>query len=224
MDNIEIQQITSQQYYDYLCLQADQIETLPYFENIKKYPAGSFLLGSFNLPSIIREHNLHIAIATTKTKTEKYLKILSKVLFSNVGDIDGYSISEQLDEFLLQFQDKNYPESYYKKFSAMLPVDKISNDMCQIMLDKNLTYIIASLLTFEFVLAKINKKFNEYAETLFDDFKPLNIELNKANSLLLFEIIADQDESDVKNGIADTVSIFVSFLTEIDNQFYSDSN
>ena len=223
MDNIENQHNNLPEYHDYMCMQVDQIEMLPYFENIKKYPAGSFLLGSFNIPSVVKEHNLHIAIVTTKAKSEKDIKTLSKVLFSNVGDIDkNDSISEQLDSFLLQFRDSNYPESYYKKFSAMLPIDKISNDLCQIVIDKNLSYVIASLATFELILSKLNKKFNEYAETLFDSFKPLNTELNKINSYLLVDTLNKEDKCDIKNGIVDTVGIFVSFLTEIDNQFYSD--
>ncbi len=220
MNNIENK--LKQEYYDLLYSQvASSIETLPYFENIKKYPAGSFLLGSYNMSSIIKEHNLHVAIATTKAKNEKNIKILSKVLYLNTCS-EEKSTSENFENFLTQFKDNSYPDGYYKKFAAILPIDKLSNDLCQIMLDKNWANVIASLATFELILSKIANKFNLYAGTLFDEFVQLNTKRGEEISVLLLSMLDGDDKYDVRNGISDTVNIFVSFFNEIDSQFYSD--
>lgn len=213
------------EHYDFLCSQVTQIEKLPYFENIRKYPVGSFLLGAHNISSVIREHNLHIAISTTKAKSETNVKVLSKVLYSNVrtnNKTNNKSIAQQFEDFLMQFRDQNYPEAYYKKFAAVLPIDKLSNELCQIILDKNWAYIVASLATFELILSKISSSFNIYANIMLDSSELLNSSHAELNCVELLDMLVDEDKYDIKTGITDTVNMFVAFFNEINNQFYCD--
>lgn len=212
---------------EYLFHKIKNIELMQYFDNIIKYPKDSFILGMNNISSIIKEHNLRIAISMTKLEFEKDIKILSKILYHNTC-IEDKSNAEQFDDFLNEFKDKNYPEGYYKKFSSILPFDKLNNDFCQIVLDKSLLYVIASLATFELVLAKISDKFNNYAKTL--NLKSiLNSDRGKNNCELLLSIIfkdsnyknnQNLDLLDVYDGINDTINIFISFFEEINSQFY----
>ena len=218
MNSVEIITKNSPEHYKYLCSQVEIIETLQYFENIKKYPTGSFLLGVYNIVSIIKEHNLHIAITTTKVGSESNVKVLAKILYENTC-VENESVSEQFEKFLIQFRDKNYPDAYYKKYSAVLPIDKLSNDLCQIILDKNWVQVVASLATFELVLSKISAKFNSYAQT---DFTLLNTERGEKNCVALLEILEGQEKYDVRNGAIDTMNVFASFFNEIDSQFYCD--
>lgn len=228
--------------FEYVCSQVKNIESLSYFENIKKYPSGSFLLGVYNFVSVIKEHNLHIAVTMTKViELESNIKILAKILYENtcvcnssVGNsgVDNCSISEQFENFLNQFKDKNYPETYYKKFSAVLPVDKLSNDLCQIVLDKNWIHTIASLATFELILSKISIKFNSYAKvvnSINSNIDFLNVETGENNCLQLLKIIDDGHGQsghiigdDIVSGVTETIAIFESFFNEINNQFYCD--
>lgn len=216
------------EHYKYLCSQVEMLEMLPYFENIKKYPNGSFLLGMHNIVSVIREHNLHIAVATTKVDSELNVKILAKILFVNTGGTlndSNPSIAEQFKNFLIQFRDKSYPETYYKKYSAMSPIDKLSDDLCQIILDKTWVQVIASLATFELVLSKISIKFNDCVNNILDNTSDpilLNPTKNKENCMLLLNMLEEQDKHDIINGVVNTVNSFNSFFSEIDSQFYYD--
>lgn len=225
MSNIT-ETVPKSEYYEYLTLQiTTSLNVLSYFENIKKYPAGSFLLGSYNITSIIREHNLHIAIATTKAKLEKNVKMLSKVLYLNTCKLvenKSISIAEEFEYFLTQFKDSNYPDNYYKKFAAVLPVDKLSNELCQIILDKNWPYILASLATFELILSNISTKFNSYAKTILNNPTLLDTSYGNTNCSELLTLLVNEEENDIKSGINDTIAIFVSFFNEINEQFYCD--
>ena len=153
------------QYLDnlkYLNSQIYLMEDLVYFDNIRKYPTESFLLGIYNFISVLREHNLHIAVTTTKVPSEPHVKELIKIMYSNTCENDA-SVSEQFEAYLKQFKSKSYSDGYYKKFAATLPIDKLSNDLCQIVLEKSWVYVVASLATFEYIINTINAKLNAFA-------------------------------------------------------------
>lgn len=211
-------------YLNCLLKEIETLTNLEYFNNIKKYPLGSFLFGSYNLSSVIKEHNLHIAITTTKTQKDSEIKILSKILCENMNGNDGKSNVEKFEEFLLQFKDKNYSDTYYKKFAAILPIDKLSNELCQIILEKNTTYILASLATFELVMAKIATKFNMFGNELIRDTNFNNLDTNQMekNGVELFDMVKGENENDVKNAIIEVIELFKSFFNEINEQFYCD--
>lgn len=209
--------------YKYLCNQVEVLMGQQYFENIKKYPLGCFLLGIYNIMSTIKEHNLHIAISTTKIGSDnKNIKILAKVLYNNTWN---ENVSEKVEEFFSQLFDKNYPEAYYKKYSSVLPIDKLNNELCQYLLEKEWVQVIASLLTFEFIMSKIFIEFNKVIELNKlnkSEFNLLNDNVCHNNSVLLLEMLEGQNTTQIQNGIFDTVNLFISFFNEINNQFYSD--
>lgn len=221
MNNIEVLQSlaeTSQEHYKYLCSQVEILETLPYFDNIKKYPTGSFLLGVYNIASVIKEHNLRIAITTTKVETESNIKVLANVLYENTCS-DKKSVSEQFEEFLIQFRDTNYPDTYYKKYSAVLPIDKLSNELSQIVLDRNWVQVVASLAMFELIISKISTKFNLCAQS---NFTLLDTTRGEKNCIALLRMLEEQEKYDVRNGAIYTINSVVSFFSELNSQFYCD--
>lgn len=206
---------------EHLKLQLSAINSLSYFENIKKNPTGSFLLGIYNIVSVLKEHNLHLAVATTKVKTENQIKNLVKVLNSNMCE-KNMSYSEEFELFLQQFKEKNYSDGYYKKFAAVLPVDKMNNDLCQIILDRSWVYTISSLATFEYIMTHANIKFNEFALEVNPNAKLLDIDSGIKNCNTLLDIIQGEDIVEIRNAMYETVNIICTFFAEIDAQFYSD--
>lgn len=251
-DNNFLSTYKNSKYYDFLYNQVGTLERQSYFENIKMYSSGSFLLGMYNIVSLMDEHILHIAIATTKigsnNESRQKIKNLTEVLYNNTHGVlcDGKcctnetneknsinnictncSLSEQFENFLIQFADKSYPEAHYKKYSAISPIDKLNNDICQYILEKNCSQVIALILTFEFILSKLSVHFNNIA---LPNFKLLDSFIMEKNCSLLLNILEsenvdnydNQNDNYIKTGICDTVNMFVTFFNEINNQFYCD--
>ena len=226
MDNIAKKENDKIDHVGYLNSKLSSISNLKYFTNIKNNPHGTFLLGIYNFSSLIHEHNIHLAIATTKMTTESQIKEIVNAMHVNICKVDG-SHSKQFELFLEQFEDPNYQKSYYKKYSSVLPVDKLSNDLCQIILKKDREYIIASLATVEFIFSFIISTFNKLATNKSEDVILLDEAQGVENSYkLLFTLptlnLDTSSEKSVTDGITDTFELFSSFFNEINNQFYED--
>ena len=215
--------------YKYLVDKIEILKMQPYFENIKKNSLGCFLLGIFNIGKVIDEHNLHIAICTTKSTnstnlTNKNIKILSKVLFNNTWATADFGLSEQFERYFAQFFDKSYSESYYKKYACVSPIDKLNDDLCQIMLEKDFVQNIAFMMTFQFILKYVIEQFNLIA--LENNKTPMDNIICEINTLLLLDLLnyfnCDENKHEILNQIDETINIFIAFFDEINNQFYCD--
>src|SRR5438876_1168299 len=111
---------TRPEYLGYMITKLHSFENLSYFVNIHNIPAGNFLLGIYNIDSIMKEHQLHLAVLMTKfpnATDEKYMKDVTKVMYANMNNANGKSRSELFVEFLKQFKTDHHNDRYYKKFS-----------------------------------------------------------------------------------------------------------
>ena len=216
--------------YKYLADKIEILKTQPYFENIKKNSLGCFLLGIFNIGKVIDEHNLHIAVCTTKSdnstnstnSTNLNIKTLSKVLYNNTCGAKEFGLSEQFERYFAQFFDKNHPESYYKKYASVSPIDKLNDDLCQIVLEKDFAQNIAFMMTFQFIFKYIIEQFNLIA--LENNKIPIDNVVCETNTLLLLDLLncfdSDENKHKILNQIDETINIFIAFFDEINNQFY----
>lgn len=207
-------------YLDFLVSQMFIINDLSYFNNIKKYSNDAFVLGLYNFVSVLKEHNKHLAICMTKVPYDECAETIAKSLKDNVCTQNCIN-HKILDNFLKQFRTNDNTDQYYKKFSISMPVDKMCNDICQIILDKSWVHTIASLATFEFIVTNIYKKLNEYALSTKKNDIVLLPEENTC-SLELLRLLDNEDRYEIKAGITDMFNIFCALFNEIDELYYSD--
>lgn len=212
------------EYLDYLESQMYVIEDLSYFNNIRKYPSESFLLGIYNYVNVLREHNMHLGVILSKAPYKKCSKEIVKVLHLNLETSeDGKfeSKSDQFEKFLNQFKQKTYSDGYYKKFASLMPVDKLCNDLCHTVLEKSWVHVLASMAAFQYLNSVINIKLNEFAIKSRNNDAVLLDESNE-NGVALLRLLDDEDRTEVKTGINDAITAFCLFFNEIDNLYYND--
>lgn len=231
-------------YLEFVEEKVNIIEHSSFFDNIKKYPYINFLLGMYNYKSILAEHNLHMGVTLTKLLSEKHVKEVVKILYSNTSKYVQYdlenpedpvdesqtnplSLAEYFELFLKELNSINnsevFTDAYIKKFSIITPADKMCNDLCTMILDKSWQYVIASHATFLYVNAVINKKLNEYAKSYKKTSKHrIILQDSYTNSIKLFNLLEGDDNETIKSAIVDTVNLFFNFINETDNIFYCD--
>lgn len=207
------------EYLGYLSSQIFVIEDLQYFNNIKKYP-DIFLFGIYNFVNVLKEHNSHLAVMLTKAPYDKCSGAISKAIYSNINSLNCNNV-EMFEKFVNQFKQQNNTNACYKKLSVSMPIDKMCNDFCQIVLEKNWVYVVASLATFEYVMTIVNKQLNDFILKIKKDDAILLSEEN--NSYLdLLHLIDCEDKMEIKSGISDTLNLFCVFFNELDNIYFND--
>jgi hypothetical protein len=204
--------------------QINTFEKLEYFLSLDKQCVSTFLLGVYNITSLLRDYTMLIATNLTKCVTTTQTNILVNILYS-INCVHGRNKIENYVEYLKQFKsDKTYiSEDYYKKNSITFAVDKICNDLCKVTLDKSLYMCALSFATIECILGFLNKKFNAYAKSHVGENAFLLSESYYIASSFL-ELLDDTVTNDeIIAGIADTIKIFSSFFSDLSKLFHCDS-